>query len=103
VPVLATGKITKKQTIRTENGAQKEIDVDFNTVTLKVNPTDAQQILLGQKLGQLTAILRNPDDKKALGKMVLDEATFKQTAQNHRSNPAEFVEIIVGGTGKQVA
>ncbi|MBC3927413.1 Flp pilus assembly protein CpaB [Undibacterium sp. CY21W] len=100
VPVLATGKITKKQTIRTENGAQKEIDVDFNTVTLKVNPTDAQQILLGQKLGQLTAILRNPDDKKALGKMVLDEATFKQTAQNHRSNPAEFVEIIVGGTGK---
>jgi len=100
VPVLATGKITKKQTIRTENGAQKEVDVDFNTVTLKVNPIDAQQILLGQKLGQLTAILRNPDDKQSLGKMVLDEATFKQTGLASRTQPGDFVEIIVGGTGK---
>ncbi|MFZ6754776.1 Flp pilus assembly protein CpaB [Undibacterium sp. Dicai25W] len=100
VPVIATGKITKKQTIKTENGAQKEVDVDFNTVTLKVNPTDAQQILLGQKLGQLTAILRNADDKKSLGKMVLDESTFKQTGLVNRSRPADYVEIIVGGTGK---
>ena len=100
VPVIATGKITKRQTIKTENGAQKEVDVDFNTVTLKVNPTDAEQILLGQKLGQLTAILRNADDKKPLGKMVLNEETFKQVGAVNRAKSPDYVEIIVGGTGK---
>ena len=100
VPVMATGKTTQKRVVRTEGGGQHEVDVAFSTVTLTVSPSQAEQVLLAQKLGALTAVLRNPDDKRPLAKSVLDELTFKQVAQR----PAEgadggYIDMIVGGMG----
>ena len=103
VPVLATGKTTQKRMISTENGGQREVDVAFSTVTLTVKPQQAEQVLLAQKLGSLTAVLRNPDDKQILAKSVLDEASFKQVADrpagSRGTGSGRYVEMIVGGLG----
>ncbi len=100
VAVMATGKTTQKRVVRTEGGAQEEVNMDFTTVTLKVSPTQAEQVLIGQKLGQLTAVLRNPDDKTVLGKMVLDETTFRQVDAPPRAGVGNYIEVIIGGTGQ---
>lgn len=101
VPVMATGKMTQKRVVNTENGGQREVDVAFSTVTLTVTPAQAEQVLLAQKLGSLTAVLRNPDDKRLLDKSVLDEATFKQVEARPQAGAdgGNYIEMIVGGLG----
>jgi pilus assembly protein CpaB len=51
--------------IPTQDGGSKEVNLDFTTVTLKVQPRQAEEILMAQKLGVLTAVLRNPTDDPA--------------------------------------
>ncbi|SHH24861.1 Flp pilus assembly protein CpaB [Massilia sp. CF038] len=100
VSVMATGKTTQKRVIATEGGGKKEYDAEFSTITLNVGPRQAEQILLAQKLGSLTAVLRNPDDKKMLDRVVLDEAAFKQVESAPRqAGQGRFIETIIGGTG----
>lgn len=99
VQVMATGKTTQKRVIRTEAGGAQEVNMDFTTVTLKVNPDQAESVLMGQKLGQLTAVLRNPDDKSALPNPVLDETTFKRVASAPAAGDGDFVEMYIGGMG----
>jgi pilus assembly protein CpaB len=99
VQVMATGKTTQKRVIRTEAGAAQEVNMDFTTVTLKVNPAQAEEVLMGQKLGQLTAVLRNPDDKAALSRMVLDETSFKMVASAPKAGVGKYIEMYVGGYG----
>lgn len=99
VPVMATGRMTQKRVVSTDNGGQREVDVAFSTVTLTVSPAQAEQVLLAQKLGSLTAVLRNPDDKRLLDKSVLDEVTFKQVEERPEANGGNYIEMIVGGLG----
>ena len=86
VPVLATGKTTQKRVIPTDDGGSKEVNVDFTTVTLQVQPNQAEQILIAQKLGTLTAVLRNPTDSKTAGLDPLDETQFKRVSAGPRSS-----------------
>lgn len=101
VPVMATGKITQKRVVRTEGGGQHEVDVNFSTVTLNVSPPQAEQVLMAQKMGSLTAVLRNPDDKAVLAKTVLDESAFSNIATRPAGNGrhGRYIEMIIGGNG----
>lgn len=99
VQVMATGKTTQKRVIRTADGADQEVNMDFTTVTLKVSPVQAERILMGQKLGQLTAVLRNPDDRQAHATTLLDETTFKRVGRAPVAGVGNFVEMYVGGYG----
>jgi pilus assembly protein CpaB len=56
VVVLATGRITANTTYVSED------EKKFQTVTLLVLPEEAEILTLAQELGQLTLLLRNPDD-----------------------------------------
>jgi pilus assembly protein CpaB len=56
VIVLATGRITANTLLVPED------DKKFQTVTLLVLPEEAEMLTLGQELGQLTLLLRNPGD-----------------------------------------
>jgi pilus assembly protein CpaB len=104
VPVLATGKTTQKRVIPTDDGGSKEVNVDFTTVTLQVQPNQAEQILMAQKLGALTAVLRNPADAKTAGLDPLDETQFKRVSAGPQASGfarhADYVEIITGGSGQ---
>lgn len=100
VTVIATGKTTQKRVVKNPGGSEEEVAMDFTTVTLKVTPQQAHQILIAQKLGQLTAVLRNPDDKTNLARMVLDETAFRKVDPAPRAGRGSYVEMIVGGTGE---
>jgi len=104
VPVLATGKTTQKRVVPTDDGGSKEVNMDFTTVTLQVLPSQAEEILMAQKLGVLTAVLRNPSDAKTASLDPLDETAFKRVAAApHVSSGVRlmpYVEIITGGMGQ---
>jgi len=102
VPVMATGKMTKKRIVKTEDGKEREENQDFTTVTLKVSPDQAEKVLLAQKLGNLTAVLRNADDTASFPSTPLDEVTFKRVAEQPVAGRGNFVEIITGGTGNGI-
>jgi pilus assembly protein CpaB len=102
VPVLATGKMTKKRIVKTEDGKEREENQDFTTVTLKVSPDQAEKVLIAQKLGNLTAVLRNADDTASFSSTPLDEVTFKKVADQPIAGRGNFVEIITGGTGNGI-
>jgi pilus assembly protein CpaB len=55
--VLATGR----KTIRDE---ENQTD-SFATITVEVTPDQAQRLVLAQNSGRLTALLRNPKDRRA--------------------------------------
>jgi pilus assembly protein CpaB len=103
VQVIATGKTTQKRVVQTQAGKSEEVNMDFTTVTLKVTPAQAQEVLMGQRLGSLTAVLRNPQDMSALPRMVLDETGFKKVADAPQARRGRFngsyVEMFVGGMG----
>lgn len=100
VPVIATGKTTQKRTVQDADGQAREVAVDFTTVTLKLPPAQAEQVLLGQKLGQLTAVLRNPDDKAPVPPhQLLDEVGFKQVVAAPSAAAGNQIEMIIGGSG----
>lgn len=100
VPVIATGKTTQKRTVQGADGEAHEVAMDFTTVTLKLPPARAEQVLLGQKLGQLTAVLRNPDDKTPVPPhKLLDEVSFKQVVAVPSATAGNQIEMIIGGGG----
>lgn len=103
VQVIATGKTTQKRVVQTKAGGSEEVNVDFTTVTLKVTPAQAEEVLMGQKLGSLTAVLRNPEDKSPLSKLVLDETNFKKVVDGPKARGGRFngsyIEMFVGGLG----
>lgn len=102
VQVIATGKTTRKRIVQTQAGGSEEVNMDFTTVTLKVTPAQAQEVLMGQRLGSLTAVLRNPEDTSSLPKMVLDETRFKKVADAPQARAGRsngYIEMFVGGLG----
>jgi pilus assembly protein CpaB len=105
VIVLATGRITANTVYVADD------DKKFQTVTLLVLPEEAQMLTLGQELGQLTLLLRNPGDLDLLDKRsVVDErALFTgerttelqqkryRTIQIIRGNKTELAGISLRG------
>jgi pilus assembly protein CpaB len=78
----------------------------FGTITVEVSPDQAQQLVLAQRGGRLTALLRGPDDRHEIGTGSLDLAALLGRVRPARSPvpPAPVqrpaMEIIVGGIGR---
>ena len=91
VKVLATGKQVRP-------GADESRPRGYTTVTLEATAQQAQQLVVAQRSGKLTALLRNPDDVAPLGGKSVDLAHLLnlQTAAV-ASRPS--TEVIVGGRG----
>lgn len=92
--VLATGKQVRPGA--GESGQART----FTTVTVEVSPTDAQRLVVAQRNGKLTALLRNPGDREALSQKPMDIYSLLQlptirTVQPVSSSP----EMIIGGRG----
>ncbi len=59
VTVMATGQ---RSTNDTKNGERRQ----YSTATLDTTPEQAQSIIVAREAGKITALLRNPRDKRAL-------------------------------------
>ena len=95
--VIATGLQTRVD--RNSNGVRRS----FSTITVNVTPDDAQKITLAQKLGKLTAVLRNPEDVDSLptspmtAARLLNEPVKKKPVLKRKVTPKPGIEYIVGG------
>jgi pilus assembly protein CpaB len=73
----------------------------YSTVTIEATPRDAQRLILAQKSGTLTAVLRGPEDQAPLQANAMDSrdlfgvAPVKRVARASGPN----AEIIIGGKG----
>ncbi|MBX3591976.1 MAG: Flp pilus assembly protein CpaB [Burkholderiaceae bacterium] len=79
----------------------------FTAITVEVSPEQAQQLIVAQRTGKLTAMLRHPDDRQPLGARALDLNALLGIARPElpplARPPARGPEIIVGGRGTLVA
>ncbi|MFN9707774.1 MAG: Flp pilus assembly protein CpaB [Burkholderiales bacterium] len=99
VTVLATGQEITKQDAR---GGERR----YANVTLEVTPEDANRILLAKATGDLTAVLRSPDDNNQnqtsmLTPDALIPGYIKKQAKTEAptySRPSQGIEFLIGGS-----
>jgi pilus assembly protein CpaB len=95
VGVMATGR-QSRASIGEEVGGGRP----FTSITVEVDPERAQRLVVAQRSGKLTAVLRNPDDRRPVGDRRLDVNMLlglppPQVAAVAVPRP----EVIVGGRG----
>jgi pilus assembly protein CpaB len=100
VQILATGK-----QVRPGQGEGSQARA-FTTITIEVSPIAAQRLVVAQRSGKLTALLRNPGDRTPLAQQPLDIYGLLQITPQ-RTLGAQLVqaqpEVIVGGKGALVS
>jgi pilus assembly protein CpaB len=96
VVLLATGRQVRPSV--GDNG-QPGVSRSYSTVTIEAAPRDAQRLILAQKSGTLTAVLRGPEDQAPLTAGVMDSRDLFGTPAARRVARASGpnAEIIVGG------
>ena len=87
--VLATGT-------RTQVDAPQHPGGRFGAITVEVTPEQAQRLILAQRSGRITALLRHPDDHTPAARDALDLDELLGIARRGRPDSPE---IIVGGRG----
>lgn len=100
VVVLATGSTTRSRTLTDALGRSREAQADFATITLSVSPEEAQLIVLAQRTGELTAVLRHPADASAAPARTVDVSALAPPSTTRRDvrAPVEYVQFITGGS-----
>ena len=73
----------------------------FTSITVEVTPDQAQKLIVAQRSGKLTALLRNRDDRRPIAQRPLDIYSLLDLPQQAgttllRGGP----EIIIGGKGQ---
>lgn len=96
--VMATGQSITKQDAR---GTERR----YTNVTLEVSPADANRILLARSTGEVTAILRHPDDEARNDAPLITAASLqpgRATGPSPPSAPARQpgrpIEYVIGGS-----
>lgn len=96
VMLLATGRQVRPSI--GDNG-QPGVSRSYSTVTIEAAPRDAQRLILAQKSGTLTAVLRGPEDQAPLTAGVMDSRDLfgAPVARRVARASGPKAEIIVGG------
>lgn len=96
VAVLATGRQSRA-------GDETAPARPFTSITVEVEPEQAQRLVVAQRSGKLTAVLRHPDDRSAAGEERLDVNALLGLAPMRVAAAPLPVEVIVGGRGQAPA
>ncbi len=96
--VLATGRQVRPGSDEAGPGRH------FTTITVEVTPEQAQKLIVAQRAGKLTAMLRHPDDRQAVGQRLHDLKSLLGMAPDETPVAAPRAgplgpELIVGGRG----
>lgn len=99
--ILATGRSVRP------GGSEETPSRGFNAITVEVSPEQAQRLVVAQRAGKLTALLRNPGDRRESSSRALDVHELLGVPRDLPRAPAaaivastpEGTEIIVGGRG----
>jgi pilus assembly protein CpaB len=97
VLILATGRQVRPSVADSD---QPGVPRAFSTITIEATPEQAQRLILAQKSGTLTAVLRAPADSQPIVATAMDASTLlggqKVRAARGRGLTTE---IIIGGRG----
>lgn len=97
VVILATGRQVRP-TIA--NGSQTGIGRAFTTITIDASPTDVQRLILAQKAGNLTAVLRGNTDTQPIVASAMDASELFGATGPHKAGAHPLTtEVIIGGHG----
>jgi len=93
VQVIATGQ-------RSADDPKGGEHLRFATVTLNATPDQARNIILARETGKLIALLRNPDDKQAIGRLSNNLLFPSETPATQRHpNARRGIPVLYGGSG----
>ena len=98
VVVMATGRQARAPSPDEAGGARA-----FTSITVEVDPGQAQRLVVAQRSGRLTAVLRNPEDRARVDDRRLDVNTLLGLAPAPAASGPPPVEVIVGGRGQAPA
>lgn len=91
--VLATGRQVRAG--MDERGSARS----FSTVTVEVEPEHAQRLVVAQRAGRLTAVLRNPDDPERMSRKAMDVRQLLGM-RSPAADAGALPQVIVGGLGR---
>jgi pilus assembly protein CpaB len=95
VQIMATGR-------RVVDDPKSGEKAQFATVTLNTTPEQAKNIIIARETGKLTALLRNPNDKKSIGKKSLDLASLFGGRRAATQHGQQGVPVLYGGNGAKL-
>lgn len=93
VPILAVGRQFKASADAAPGANARP----YTTITIEAEPLQAQKLIVAQRSGRLTAMLRNPEDRGAMTRAPMDIGRLLDAAP--ASAAGRRTEIIVGGRG----
>lgn len=103
VTVIATGRSTRRVRTAGGDGVARDVDVDYATVALDVAPVDAQRLVLAQRTGEVTVLLRGADPSGVATLRVVDASAIGGPVRSVRVLRADPVQLIIGGVAAQPA
>jgi len=100
VDILATGHQVRPSAAGAGNspGAARA----FTNITIEASPTDVQRLILAQKAGTITAVLRGNADVQSVAANTLDVRELFGTMAVNKSGVRQIgpmTEVIIGGKG----
>lgn len=97
VTVIATGRSTRRVRATGGDGVARDVDIDYATVALDVAPIDAQRLVLAQRTGEITVLLRGARSAEGAVLRVVDASAITGARRAARRAPADLVQLIIGG------
>lgn len=91
--VLATGRQVRP-------GQDDRAARTYTTITVEVQPIQAQKLVVAQRAGKLTALLRNPEDRETLAAKPMDLLGLLGLPTSEPAPVRRATELIVGGMGR---
>jgi len=96
VLILATGRQVRPSIT---DGSQTGIGRAFTNITIEAAPADVQRLILAQKAGTLTAVLRGNTDQQPLVAAAMDASELFGATGPRKAGQALTTEVIIGGKG----
>lgn len=90
VQVMATGQ----QVVDSPREGERR---QYSTVTIDITPAQAQNVILARDAGRVTALLRNPDDKKPMAGGNADMTALLGSVTPVVNTPADGIPVLYGG------
>lgn len=95
VQVMATGQRASDQPQGEEHSERRQ----YATITLNTTFEQAKNVIAAREVGKLTALLRNPEDKKTIGSAQGDISAF--LGSQERTREANTIPVLYGGKSNQ--
>ena len=103
VLILATGRQVRPD-LRSDTDNPGAQERQFGAITIEVDPDRAQRLIVAQRSGRITAMLRNPADRGAIPKTAMDVNALLGAGRVPSATRIPLgPEMIVGGQGLVVA